>query len=166
MPEDFRIEDAATPEELEQIWNLGMYNPLADMGAPRDPSFDQGNWLFEAHSAGYFTIVAIHDLEELLFWTAPPPNYDPNEADWYVRPDLTNFLDAPMRLQDAMERYPVSRQELEAAVLTWAGRLGLNEERLNAFIKELGGPSLADADPGNLATIVAELMLKVHPEPI
>ncbi len=129
------------PEELTELWQLGVYNPLEEAVPTHYPKKEEQFWTFCAHMAGFFTFEHGYG-PEVLYWTAPPPDFNPNQADWYVRPDLTHFLDEPAPLKDVVQQYPVAQAQLQTALSDWMDRLGWNEAQLAPIIQEVIGFSI------------------------
>lgn len=97
------------PEDLDHdilAWEAGLYNPIEESAAakarPLNP--DEKKWLSLAKDAGW---LEVDDALDAIYFTAPPPNFDPDQADWYVRPDMTNWLEEPELLREAITKYPI-----------------------------------------------------------
>lgn len=94
-------------ENLEEAWLAGFYNPLED--APklrkRPLTLVEQDWLVAAWEREW---LLGEDGNESLYYTAPPPKFNPKQADWYLRPDMTEFLEEPMLLSEAIKKYPIS----------------------------------------------------------
>lgn len=94
-------------ENLEEAWLAGFYNPLEDVPKlrKRPLTLVEQDWLVAAWDREW---LLGEDGNESLYYTAPPPKFNPKQADWYLRPDLTEFLDEPMLLSEAVKKYPIS----------------------------------------------------------
>lgn len=58
---------------------------------------------------------SIHILS-LPHFTAPPPAFALEQADWYVRSDLTIFLKSPVLLREVVQQYPVPEASIREAI--------------------------------------------------
>jgi hypothetical protein len=99
----FHQEDA---EAAALAWSIGVYNPLVELGNhARCLTPAEEIWLHQAKMAGW---LQVEDEFDAIYFTAPPPNFSLEQADWYIRPDLTSFLEEPERLVDVIKNYPMS----------------------------------------------------------
>lgn len=78
----------------------------------REKEPEEEDWLAIAHLVDW--LDGEDDLEAIYF-TAPPPNFALEQADWYVRPDLSSFLEEPVLLREACRRYPIPLEEIQRA---------------------------------------------------
>lgn len=94
-------------EDLEGAWLAGFYNPLEDLPKlrKRPLTLAEQDWLAAAWEQ---ELLLGEDGNESLYYTAPPPKFNPKKADWYLRPDMTEFLDEPMLLSEAIKKYPIA----------------------------------------------------------
>ncbi|MGI0489790.1 hypothetical protein ACN4EK_30595 [Pantanalinema rosaneae CENA516] len=94
-------------KDLEGAWLAGFYNPLEDVPRlrKRPLTLVEQDWLVAAWDREW---LLGEDGKESLYYTAPPPKFNPKQADWYLRPDMTEFLDEPMLLSEAIKKYPIS----------------------------------------------------------
>lgn len=98
----FQQED---PEAAALAWSIGVYNPLAEQDHhTRCLTPEEESWLHQAKLAGW---LQVEDEFDAIYVTAPPPTFSLEQADWYVRPDLTTFLEEPERLVDVVKNYPM-----------------------------------------------------------
>lgn len=94
-------------EDLEEAWLAGFYNPLEDLPKlrKRPLTLAEQDWLAAAWEREW---LLGEDGNESLYYTAPPPKFNPKKADWYLRPDMTEFLDEPMLLSEAIKKHPIA----------------------------------------------------------
>lgn len=126
------------PEKVALAWSIGVFNPLAGMEdtyarllAPQEE-----DWLYTAKAVEW--LVVEEDELNVLYFTAPPPDFAVDQADWYVRPDLTTFLDVPMRLSAVVQQYPITLEIIQAAIDQRVERLGWSPEHLEEFVQRIG----------------------------
>lgn len=116
-------------------WQAGVYNPLGKSAEDKARLLeaDEEEWLFLAKEVGW-----LHVEEELdaIYFTTPPPNFDPTQADWYIRPDLTTWLEEPELLCEAVAKYPIPSHLMAAAIERYTKPLGWDTEKVEAFIQE------------------------------
>jgi hypothetical protein len=64
-----------------------VYNPLGKSAETnvRPLAADEEEWLFLAKEVGW---LQVEEELDAIYFTAPPPNFVLNQADWYIRPDL------------------------------------------------------------------------------
>lgn len=125
------------PEEVDLAWSIGVFDPFAGMKNIRarlltEP--EQG-WLFTAKAVEW---LVCDKEEDAVYFTAPPPDFALNQADWYLRPDLTTFLDEPIRLSDAIQQYPITLEIIQGAVGQRIYRMGWTAKRFGQFLQKLG----------------------------
>jgi len=126
------------PEEMALAWSSGVYNPLAqvDLLAVGARYLEPGeeDWLAVAQMVGW---LLVEDELDAIYFTAPPPDFALAQADWYVRPDLTTFLELPVLLREAMQRYPIPEASLRGAIDQRVQQLGWSLEQRTLFVWEL-----------------------------
>jgi hypothetical protein len=148
-------DDAA---DLAQAWAIGIYNPLGHRDpaalAARGLTVEEEDWLYLARLIGWLQVES--DLEAIYF-TAPPPDFALEQADWYLRPDLTNFLMEPVRLCDVVQQYPVPLAEVQAAIERFGQRLGWTAVVRSRFIQEMFGRPEADLSEAEWRVVAFEL---------
>jgi hypothetical protein len=87
-------------EELALAWSAGIYNPLATVDllaiGARFLEPEEKDWLALARMVGW---LLVEDELDAIYFTAPPPDFALEQADWYVRPDITTFLESPVLLR-------------------------------------------------------------------
>jgi hypothetical protein len=103
------------PESLALAWLAGVYHPLAGMESThaRALTVGRGDWLGLARLVGW--LVVEDELDGHLLH-ASPPDFALEQADWYVRADVTTFLEEPERLSQVVQQYPISEASLRAAI--------------------------------------------------
>jgi hypothetical protein len=105
------------PEALALAWSAGVYNPLAKVDllavGARFLEPEEEDWLALAHMVGW---LCVEDELDAIYFTAPPPAFDLEQADWYVRPDLTTFLETPVLLAAVVQQSPIPLASLQAAI--------------------------------------------------
>jgi len=123
------------PEELTLAWQIGIYNPLAGMEHPhaRLLTPKEEEWLLLAAAVGWLTV---RDGMDAIYFTAPPPEFSLEQADWYVRPDLTTVLEEPERLKEVVQDYPISTQWVHAMIDQEFTRLEWSSTQIAAFVLE------------------------------
>lgn len=96
-------------EKQALAWYAGMYNPLAEIEPDRVRLIeaDEEEWLFLARIIGW---LAVNDEGDAIYFTAPPPTFDKTQADWYLRPVLTTFLEEPALLKEVIASHPIPPQ--------------------------------------------------------
>lgn len=121
------------PEEFTLAWQIGIYNPLAGMEQPhaRLLTPEEEEWLLLAAAVGWLTV---RDGMDAIYFTAPPPEFSLEQADWYVRPDLTTMLEEPERLKEVIQDYPISTHLVQATIDQEFMRLEWSSTKIAAFI--------------------------------
>lgn len=118
-------EHQAHPEEAALAWSIGVYNPLAQVDlvavGARFLEPEEENWLAIAWMVDW---LLVDDELDAIYFTAPPPAFALEQADWYVRPDLTDFLESPMLLREVVQRYPIPVEVLQEVSEEWMQQLG------------------------------------------
>ena len=119
-------------------WALGIYNPLAKVDllavGARFLEPEEEDWLAVAQMVGW---LDVDDTLDAIYFTAPPPDFALEQADWYVRPDLSSFLEEPILLRQAVERYPIPVQEIQVAIAQRFLQLGWTSQQQERFFLEL-----------------------------
>lgn len=128
------------PESLVLSWSAGVYNPLAEMTAThaRALTVAEADWLGLARLVGW---LLVEDELDAIYFTAPPPDFALEQADWYVRADVTTFLEEPEQLSQVVQQYPVPEASLRAAIAEKVAALGRTLERLEQFTQSLFDPN-------------------------
>ncbi|HEY9620488.1 MAG TPA: hypothetical protein V6C78_08965 [Crinalium sp.] len=146
------------PEELEMAWSIGVYNPLAEVDllavGARFPEAEEEDWLALARILGW---VLVEDDMDAIYFTAPPPEFDLNQADWYVRPDATTILEAPIRLSEVMHLHPILPERVQEAIAQKVQQLGWTAEQRARFVVESFEKSEAELDEGEWKLLLFEL---------
>jgi len=98
------------PESLALAWSAGVYNPLAGMEFThaRALTVAEADWLRLARLVGW---LVVEDELDAIYFTASPPDFALEQADWYVRSDVTTFLEAPARLSQVVQQYSIQAEE-------------------------------------------------------
>jgi hypothetical protein len=126
------------PEEVALAWSLGVYNPLAKVdllavGARfLDP--EEEDWLAIARMVEW---LDVEDSLDVIYFTAPPPDFALEQADWYIRPDLTSFLEEPILLREVVQVYPIPLEEIQGAISQWFLQLGWTSQQQAQLILKL-----------------------------
>jgi hypothetical protein len=127
-----------SPEEVALAWSLGVYNPLANVDllavGARFLEAEEEDWLAIARMVGW---LDVEDDLDTIYFTAPPPDFELEQADWYVRPDLTSFLEEPILLREVVQVYPIPLEEIQGAIADRFLRLGWTSQRQAQFVLEL-----------------------------
>lgn len=131
-------QDWQDPEQVAMAWALGIYNPLAKVDllavGARFLEPEEEDWLAVAQMVGW---LDVDDTLDAIYFTAPPPDFALEQADWYVRPDLSSFLEEPILLRQAVERYPIPVQEIQVAIAQRFLQLGWTSQQQERFFLEL-----------------------------
>lgn len=153
LEEDWQI----NLEKQALAWRAGVYNPLFDFDPDRIRSIkaDEEEWLFLARMIGW---LEVDDELDALYFTAPPPSFDEIQADWYLRPVLTTFLEEPSPLKDVMADHPIPHHLVDQVIAHHAKRLKWKPQRVATFIQEVSGkPGTDDLLNEDYAAILLEL---------
>lgn len=126
------------PEDVALAWSAGVYNPLANvnllaMGA-RSLKPEEEDWLGIARLIGWLDVA---DCMDAIYFTAPPPDFALKQADWYVRPDLSSFLEEPILLKQAVEQYPIPVEEIQREIAQRFIQSGWTSQQQQGFFLEL-----------------------------
>lgn len=134
--EDFLEQDKQeNPNHYTLAWQAGVYNPLGK-SAEEDARLLEAaeeEWLFLAKEVGW---LQVEEELDAIYFTAPPPNFDLNQADWYIRPDLTTWLEEPELLSKAIAKYPIPSHLMAAAISRYTKPLGWDAGKVEGFIQE------------------------------
>lgn len=126
------------PEELALAWSAGVYNPLAQVDllavGARFLQAEEEDWLGLSRLVG---LLLVEDDLDAIYFTAPPPEFALAQADWYVRPDLTTFLEEPLLLRDAVQQYPLTEASIRGAIDQRVQQMGWSLEQRSRFVLEL-----------------------------
>ena len=126
------------PEETALAWSAGVYNPLAKVDllavGARCLEPEEEDWLALARMVGW---LLVEDELDAIYFTAPPPDFALEQADWYVRPDLTTFLESPVLLRAVVKQYPVPEASLRGAIDQRVQQLGWTLEKWSSFVLEV-----------------------------
>jgi hypothetical protein len=74
---------------------------------------------------------------DAIYFTAPPPDFALQQADWYVRSNLTTFLESPLLLREAVQQYPIPEASIRGAIDQRVAALGWQPAQLEQFIQAL-----------------------------
>lgn len=154
------------PEEMALAWEAGVYNPfgqvdLLAVGA-RFLQPAEEDWLYMAKIVGWLQLTEDEDELNAIYFTAPPPAFALEQADWYVRPDLTTFLEEPQRLSEVVERYPIPLTAILDAIAHQVDRMGWSSEQVEALKQELFGAGNPELSRDDWETLLFELRLKAR----
>lgn len=132
LEEDWRV----NAEKQALAWRAGVYNPLGSLqlNQARSLNADEEEWLFLARTIGW---LQVENELDAIYFTAPPPAFDKTQADWYLRPDLTNFIEEPVLLREAMVSYSIPHNLAIEAIARHAKRLKWKSGKTKVFIQEV-----------------------------
>jgi hypothetical protein len=126
------------PEAMVLAWSAGVYNPLAPVDllavGARYLEPHEEDWLALARMVGW---LAVEDELDAIYFTAPPPDFALEQADWYVRPDLTTFLETPILLRAVVQQQPIALEAIQAAIDQRVQRLGWTGNQRTCFVQDL-----------------------------
>lgn len=144
------------PEHYSLAWQAGVYNPLDEVAQSnaRPLEVAEEDWLFLAKEVGW---LEVEDELDAIYFTAPPPNFDPNQADWYIRPDLTHWLEEPELLSEAVHNYPISAQLMLEAIARYTEPLGWCAEQIEAFIQKTTEHTSSEMTVADFVAVLLEL---------
>lgn len=104
---------ASSPFDLEaqvELWNAGLWRWELPQGMqPRALTPAEIAWLDQVAQAEYLDPEE-HGLRA-IFYTAPPPTFEMETADWYLRPDWY-WNRSPLSLAVAMQQFPIEQFQL------------------------------------------------------
>ena len=155
--EDFLEQDKQeNSDHYTLAWQAGVFNPLGKSAEDnaRLLEADEEEWLFLAKEVGW---LLVEDELDAIYFTAPPPNFDPKQADWYIRPDLTSWLEEPELLSEAIAKYPISTELMKAAIERYTKPLGWDAEKVEAFIQEHTDRPSEDITIADCTAVLLEL---------
>lgn len=144
------------PDHYTLAWQAGLYNPLGESAETqaRLLEADEEEWLFLAKEVGW---LQVEEELDATYFTVPPPNFDPNQADWYIRPDLTTWLEKPILLSEAIAKYPIPAHLMAAAIERYTKPLGWDAEKVEAFIQEYTNCPSSEMSLADCTVILLEL---------
>jgi hypothetical protein len=146
------------PEEMALAWSAGVYNPLAQVDllavGVRYLEPEEEDWLALARMVGW---LLVEEELEAIYFTAPPPDFALEQADWYVRPDLTTFLEAPVLLREAVPQHPIALEAMQAAIDQRVQQLGWTPKQRTRFVWELFERAEAELVQADWALLLFEL---------
>lgn len=115
-----------------------MYHPLTDVDllavGARFLEAAEEDWLEIARMVEW---LDVEDGLDAIYFTAPPPDFALEQADWYVRPDLTVFLEEPMLRREMIQRYPIPLAAMQRAISQRFLQLGWTSQQQEQFMLEL-----------------------------
>ncbi|MBD2073679.1 hypothetical protein H6F86_07210 [Phormidium sp. FACHB-592] len=153
------------PEALALAWSAGVYNPLAKVDllavGARFLEPEEEDWLALARLVGW---LDIEDELDAIYFTAPPPDFALEQADWYLRPDLTTFLESPVLLRAVVQQYPMTEASLRSAINQKVAGLGCSAEQRTRFVLELFKQPETDLAEGDWALLLFELQSQLSGE--
>lgn len=125
------------PAELALAWEAGVYNPLAGMEHrhARMLEPDEEDWLGIAKAVGW---LLVDDELEAIYFTAPPPEFALAQADWYVQPNLTTFLEEPLLLREIVQVHPIPMELIRETIAQFCLQLGWTTQQRQQFILDWG----------------------------
>jgi hypothetical protein len=148
------------PEETALAWSAGVYNPLAQVDllavGARFLEPEEEDWLALARMVGW---LLVEDELDAIYFTAPPPDFALEQADWYVRSDLTTFLESPVLLRDVVQQYPMTEASIRGAIDQKVAALGWQPAQLEQFIQELFEKPEKALESGDWLLLLFELQL-------
>ncbi len=151
------------PEALALAWSAGVYNPLAKVdllaAGARYLEPEEEDWLALARLVGW---LLVEDKLDAIYFTAPPPDFALEQADWYVRSDLTTFLESPVLLRDVVQQYPMTEASLRGAINQRVQQLGWTLEQRTRFVLSLFQRSEADLTEGDWELFLFELQSQLQ----
>ncbi len=148
-------------DEVALAWAAGVHNPLAGMADThaRLLTSEEETWLGLAKAVGW---LLVEDDLDALYFTAPPPQFTLEQADWYVRPDLTTFLEEPLLLHEVVQTYPVTLEVIQAAIAQTFLQLGWTLKQQEQFTRELLGKPATKLQEDDWELMLFELQLQVQ----
>jgi hypothetical protein len=150
----------ASAEDYTLAWKAGIYNPLAgleDIQARFLESHEE-DWLFLAKQVGW---LQVEEELDAIYFTAPPPLFAQDQADWYLRPDLTTWLKEPEPLKEVVISYPISQQLMLQAIDRHRQQLKWTAAQLDAFIWEITAKSKLHLTQEDYMILLLELGLQL-----
>ena len=152
LEEDWRV----NAEKQALAWQAGVYNPLGrlELDRARSINADEEEWLFLARTVGW---LQVENELDAIYFTARPPAFDKTQADWYLRPDLTNFIEEPILLREAMVSYSIPHKLAMKAIARHAKRLKWKSGKTKAFIQEVTAKTGSELTNEDYSAILLEL---------
>lgn len=145
----------ANPDGYIQAWRSGVYNPLNGLELKaRALSSQEMHWLFLARQIGW---LQVQDELAAVYFTAPPPRFAPEQADWYLRPDLVTWLEEPLQLQQAVVGHPIPPNRLLEAIDCHRKQLNWNPIQIETLIQTLTTKSKAELTNEDWAMVLLAL---------
>ncbi|MCU0548456.1 MAG: hypothetical protein MUC48_03825 [Leptolyngbya sp. Prado105] len=96
-----------------EMWNAGLLIlELPNQIQPRPLTQQETEWLYQAAQTEYID-PEVNGLNA-IFYTAPPPDFDLQRADWYLRPSWY-WNRSPIALVEIMQQYPIELFQLTAS---------------------------------------------------
>ena len=143
-------------EQQVLAWKAGVYNPISDQSEreARALEAEEEDWLFLAKEIGWLQVA---DALDAIYFTAPPPDFDDRQSDWYVRPDLSAVLNEPALLREVIKEYPISKACLTKTLMQRTQALGWSAEETEAFIQETVGSAWDDLQMADYAFLLLTL---------
>ncbi|MBD2033844.1 hypothetical protein H6F76_02075 [Leptolyngbya sp. FACHB-321] len=146
------------PEVLSLAWSARVYNPLAKVDllavGARYLEPEEEDWLALARMVGW---LLVEDELDAIYFTAPPPTFALEQADWYMRPDLTTFLESPVLLRAVVQQYPLAEASLRSTINQKVAGLGWSAEQRTRFVLELFEQPETDLAEGDWALLLFAL---------
>ena len=151
------------PLDLALAWEAGVYNPLAgvDLLAVGARFFEEPeeDWLEIARMVEW---LDVDDSMDAVYYTAPPPDFALEQADWYVCPAPVSFLEEPVLLREVIHQYPIPLEEIQAAIANRFLRLGWHSLRQEQFILEMFEKPLTELAEDEWEFLLFELDAQVQ----
>ena len=139
----WKTDQQENPEQYILAWQAGVYNPLgpsAERNA-RPLEAHEAEWLFLAKAVGWLQVEKELDA---IYFTAPPPNFDLSQADWYLRPDLTTWLEEPELLKKAIAQHPIPAHLRAAAIERHTQPAGWDSGKVETLTQVHPNPSSSE----------------------
>ena len=151
------------PEEMALAWSAGIYNPLVQVDllavGARYLEPAEEDWLALARIVGW---LLVEDELDAIYFTAPPPAFALEQADWYVRPDLTTFLETPILLRAVVQQQPIALESIQAAIAQRVQQLGWTWEQRTRFMLEVCEQPEAELTPAAWELLLFELQSRLQ----
>ena len=151
------------PEETALAWSAGVYNPLAKVDllavGARYLEPEEEDWLALARMVGW---LLVEDELDAIYFTASPPDFALEQADWYVRPDLTTFLETPILLRAVVQQQPIDLASIQAAIDQCVQQLGWTGDQRTCFILDVCEQPEAALTPTAWELLLFELQSRLQ----
>lgn len=143
-------------EQQALAWEAGVYNPISNEAAreARALEAEEEDWLCLAKEIGWLQVANALDA---IYLTAPPPDFDEEQSDWYVRSDLSTIPGEPELLCEVVKKYPISKVLLNEVLMQRTQALGWGAQDTEAFIRETVGSALDDLQLPDYAFLLLTL---------